>query len=336
MNVYEFKKTAGSLDDLHAAERPDPQPGPYDVVARMRAASLNYRDHAIVTGNYRYNLDHDTIPCSDGAGEVVAVGPRVTRFKPGDRVITTFFQIWIDGVPPKNRSALGAPLDGTLAEYVCLHEDGWVAMPPSLSVEEAATLSCAAATAWNAVMIAGRPTKPGDTVLSLGTGGVSMFALQFARAAGARVIVTSSSDEKIERAKKLGASDGVNYKKFPDWEKEVQRLTDGRGVDCVVENGGVGTLAKSFLCVGWAGKICLIGVLAGPEGHNNPHDLMFKSASLHGIGVGSRSVLEQLIRAIEVNRIKPVIDKVFSFEETPEAFRYQATQAYVGKIVIKI
>ena len=336
MKVYEFTKTASSLDDLHRGERPEPQPGPYDVVARMRAASLNYRDHAIVTGKYRVSLDHDTIPCSDGSGEVVAVGPKVTRFKPGDRVVSTFFQIWIDGVPPKNRSALGAPMDGTLAEYVCLHEDGWVAMPSTLSFEEAATLSCAAATAWNAVMIAGRPTKPGDTVLSLGTGGVSMFALQFARAAGARVIVTSSSDEKIERARKLGASDGVNYKTFPDWEKEVQRLTDGRGVDCVVENGGVGTLAKSFLCVGWAGKVCLIGVLAGPEGHNNPHDLMFKSASLHGIGVGSRGVLEQLIRAIEVNRIKPVIDKVFPFSDAPEAFRYQATQAYVGKIVITI
>jgi NADPH:quinone reductase-like Zn-dependent oxidoreductase len=336
MKVYEISKTASSLDDLHLRERPEPQPGPYDVVARMRAASLNYRDHAIVTGKYRYNLDHDTIPCSDGSGEVVAVGPRVTRFKPGDRVVSTFFQIWIDGVPPKNRSALGAPMDGTLAEYVCLHEDGWVPMPPSLSFEEAATLSCAAATAWNAVMIAGRPTKPGDTVLSLGTGGVSMFALQFARAAGARVIVTSSSDEKIERARKLGASDGVNYKTHPDWPAEVQRLTDGRGVDCVVENGGVGTLAKSYLCVGWSGKVCLIGVLAGPEGQNNPHDLMFKSASLHGISVGSRTVMEQLIRAIEVNRIKPVIDKVFPFSEAPEAFRYQATQAYVGKIVIKI
>lgn len=336
MKVYEFTKTASSLADLHRAERSEPQPGPYDVLVRMRAASLNYRDHAIITGNYRVHLDHDTIPCSDGAGEVVAVGPKVTRFKTGDRVVTTFFQTWIDGVPPKNRLALGAPMDGTLAEYVCLHEDGWVAMPPSLSFEEAATLSCAGATAWNALMVAGRQIKPGDTVLSLGTGGVSMFALQFATTAGARVIVTSSSDEKIARARKLGASDGVNYKTHPDWEKEVQRLTGGNGVDCVVENGGVGTLAKSYLCVGWGGKVCLIGVLAGPEGQNNPHDLMFKSASLHGIGVGSRASLEQVIRAIEVNRIKPVIDKVFPFVDAPEAFRYQATQAYVGKIVIAI
>ncbi len=336
MIVYEISKTASSLDDLHRAERPEPIPGPYDVLVRIRAASLNYRDHAIVTGKYRYDLDHDTIPCSDGAGEVVSVGPHVTRFQPGDRVISTFFQTWIDGIPPKNRSALGAPLDGTLAEYVSLHEDGWVTMPDCLSFEEAATLSCAGATAWNALMVAGRAIKPGDTVLSLGTGGVSMFALQFATSAGARVIVTSSSDEKIERARSLGAFEGVNYKTHPDWEKEVQRLTGGRGVDCVVENGGIGTLGKSFLCVGWGGKISLIGVLAGPDGQANPHDLMFKSASLHGIGVGSRSSLEQLIRAIEVNRIKPVIDKVFPFVDAPDAFRYQATQAYVGKIVIAI
>ncbi len=336
MKVYEISKTASSLDDLHAAERPEPVATDYDVLVRVRAVSLNYRDHAIVTGQYRVHLDHDTIPCSDGAGEVVSVGPKVTRFKPGDRVVSTFFQVWIDGMPPKNRSALGAPIDGTLAEYVCLHEDGWVAMPPSLSYEEASTLSCAAATAWSALMMAGRPIKPGDTVLALGTGGVSMFALQFAGAAGARVLVTSSSDEKIARARKIGASDGVNYKKDPDWEKEVVQLTGGRGVDCVVETGGVGTLAKSYRCVGWQGKVCLIGVLAGPEGQNNPHDLMFKSASLHGIGVGSRTVLEQLIRAIEVNRIKPVIDKVFPFSEAPEAFRYQASQAYVGKIVIAV
>ncbi len=336
MKVYEISKTASSLDDLHAAERPEPVAADYDVLVRIRAVSLNYRDHAIVTGQYRVHLDHDTIPCSDGAGEVVSVGPKVTRFKPGDRVVSTFFQVWIDGMPPKNRSALGAPIDGTLAEYVCLHEDGWVAMPPSLSYEEASTLSCAAATAWSALMMAGRPIKPGDTVLALGTGGVSMFALQFAGAAGARVLVTSSSDEKIARARKIGASDGVNYKKDPDWEKEVVQLTGGRGVDCVVETGGVGTLAKSYRCVGWQGKVCLIGVLAGPEGQNNPHDLMFKSASLHGIGVGSRTVLEQLIRAIEVNRIKPVIDKVFPFSEAPEAFRYQASQAYVGKIVIAV
>jgi NADPH:quinone reductase-like Zn-dependent oxidoreductase len=336
MKVYEIPKGATRVEELRRGERPDPKPGPSDVVVRLRAASLNYRDHAIIVGKYRYNLDHDTIPCSDGAGEVVAVGAAVTRFKPGDRVIPTFFQVWIDGAPPKNRAALGAPLDGTLAEYLSLHEDGWVTAPPSLSFEEAATLPCAGPTAWNALMTVGTRVKPGDTVLCLGTGGVSMFALQFARAAGARVIVTSSSDAKIERARGLGASDGVNYKTHPDWEKEVLALTGGRGVDCVIENGGAGTLARSFQCVGWGGKVALIGVLAGAQGNANPHDLMFKSASLHGIGVGSRASLEQLIQAVEVNRIKPVIDKVFPFDQAPEAFRLQASGNFIGKIVIAI
>jgi NADPH:quinone reductase-like Zn-dependent oxidoreductase len=334
MKVYEIPKIPAGLEGLRRAERPEPKPGPNEVLVRIRAAALNYRDHAILVGSYRYNLDHDTIPCSDGAGDVVAVGPGVTRFKVGDRVIPTFFQIWIDGLPPKNRSALGAPLDGTLAEFLSLHEDGWVAMPKSLSYEEAATLPCAGPTAWNALMLAGTRIKPGDTVLCLGTGGVSMFALQFARAAGARVIVTSSSDEKIARARGLGASDGVNYKTHPDWEKEVLALTDGRGVDCVIENGGIGTLQRSMRCVAWGGKVALIGVLSGREGSADPHDLMFKSASLHGIGVGHRASLEQLIQAIEVNGIKPVIGKTFPFDQAADAFRLQASGNFVGKIVV--
>jgi len=334
VKVFEIPVGPKRVEDLRGGERAEPKPGPSDILVRMRAAALNYRDHAIVTGKYRYDLSRDTIACSDGAGEVVAVGASVTRFKPGDRVIPTFFQVWIDGAPPKNRSALGAPLDGTLAEFVCLHEDGWVAMPPSLTFEEAATLPCAGATAWNGLM-RGNPVKPGDTVLCLGTGGVSMFALQIARAAGARVIVTSSSDEKIERARQLGASDGVNYITHPEWEKEVLALTGGRGVDCVIENGGIGTLARSFHCVGWGGKISLIGVLAGSEGNANPHGLMFKQGNLHGIGVGTRGNLEQLIQAIEVNQIKPVIDRVFPFDQAPEAFALQASGSYLGKIAIK-
>jgi NADPH:quinone reductase-like Zn-dependent oxidoreductase len=336
MKAYEIPKDASSLDQLRRAERPDPKPGSSDVLVRMRAVALNYRDHAIITGKYRVGLDHDTIPCSDGAGEVIAVGASVTRFKPGDRVIPSFFQVWIDGAPPKSRRALGAPLDGTLAELVSLHEDGWVAMPKNLSFEEAATLPCAGPTAWNALMMVGTRVKPGDTVLCLGTGGVSMFALQIARAAGARVIVTSSSDAKIERAHGLGASDGVNYKTHPDWEKEVFALTGGRGVDCVIENGGMGTLARSFECLGYGGKVALIGVLAGREGNANPHDLMFKNGSLHGIGVGSRASLEQLIQAIEVNQIKPIIDKVFPFDQAPDAFRLQASGNFLGKIVIAV
>jgi NADPH:quinone reductase-like Zn-dependent oxidoreductase len=336
MKAYEIPKAPTSIEDLRLVDRPNPTPGPSDVLVRIRAAALNYRDHAIITGKYRYGMDHDTIPCSDAAGEVVAIGANVTRFKPGDRVIPSFFQVWIDGAPPKSRRALGSPLDGTLAEFVSLHEDGWVAMPKSLSFEEAATLPCAGATAWNALMIAGTRVKPGDTVLCIGTGGVSMFALQIARAAGARVIVTSSSDAKIERARGLGASDGVNYKTHPDWEKEVIALTGGRGVDCVIENGGMGTLARSFECVGYGGKVALIGVLAGREGNANPHDLMFKSASLHGIGVGSRASLEQLIQAFDVNKIKPVIEKVFPFDHALDAFRLQASGNFLGKIAIAV
>jgi NADPH:quinone reductase-like Zn-dependent oxidoreductase len=336
MKAYEIPTTVTKLEDLRRTDRPDPKPGPFDVLVRLRAAALNYRDHALIVGTYRYGLTRDTIPCSDGAGEVVSVGEKVTRFKPGDRVIPTFFQIWIDGAPPKNRAALGAPLDGTLAEFICLHEDGFVAMPPSLSFEEAATLPCAGPTAWNALMTLGTRIKAGDTVLCLGTGGVSMFALQFARAAGCRVIVTSSSDAKIERAKSLGASAGVNYKTRSDWEKKVLALADGRGVDCVIENGGMGTLARSFECVGYAGKIALIGVLTGPEGYANPHDHMFKNASLIGVGVGSRASLEQLIQAIEVNRIKPIIEKVFPFDQAHEAFKLQASGNFIGKIAIQI
>ena len=336
MKVYEFKTGITDLDGLRRSERPEPKPGPSDVLVRIRATSLNYRDHAIVVGTYRTKIERDTIPLSDGAGEVLAVGASVTRFKPGDRVAASFFQVWIDGSPPKQRGALGAPLDGMLAEYVALHEEGWVAIPKSLSFEDAATLPCAGATAWNGLMRSGTPIKPGDTVLCLGTGGVAMLALQFARAAGARVIVTSSSDAKIERVRGLGASDGVNYRTHPDWEKEVLKLTGGRGVDCVIENGGIGTLARSFQCVGYSGKIALIGVLAGPQGNANPHDLMFKNASLHGIGVGPRSSLEQLIQAVDVNQIKPVIDKVFSFDQAADAFRHQSSGNFIGKIVITI
>jgi NADPH:quinone reductase-like Zn-dependent oxidoreductase len=336
MKVYEVQKGATSLDGLRPAERPDPRPEPHEVQIRVRATSLNYRDQMVVAGKYFGGpVTRNLIPLSDGAGEVTAVGSGVTRFKTGDRVCGTFFQTWISGPMTERHPALGSPLDGTLAEYIVLHEDGVVAMPKSLSFEEAATLPCAGVTAWHALMMAGKPLKPGETVLCLGTGGVSMAGLLFARAAGARVIVTSSSDEKIKRACALGASDGVNYQRTPEWQKEVLQLTGGHGADHTLENGGAGSLTKSFESAAFGGKVALIGFLAG-MGDINPAILMMKSGAMIGIGVGSRTMFEDMNRAIDLNKIKPIVDKVFPFEQAADAFRCQAAGDFLGKVVITV
>ena len=337
MKAYELEKGSTNLASLKMVERDEPKPGPAQVLVRIRAASLNYRDQAVVTGKYFGGvLQRNTIPLSDGAGEVVEAGPEVTRFKAGDRVAGTFFQVWVDGRPqPGTYGALGYPLDGVLAEYVVLHQDGLVALPPHLSLEEGAALPCAGVTAWNALMVSGR-IKPGDTVLTLGTGGVSIFGLQFAKMNGARVIITSSSDTKLERARALGADDVINYAKTPDWDKEVMKLTGGNGVDNVIEVGGAGTLRKSFLSLGFGGQVSLIGVLSGPDGDTNPHSIMLKGGKLQGIFVGSRAMFEDMNRAIAVNGMKPVIDKVFPFEEAAQAYKYQWEKKHFGKIVISI
>ncbi len=329
MKAYEIRKGSAGFDGLQRVERPEPSAGPGQVLVRMRAASLNYRDIAIIRGKYFAGpLTRDTIPLSDGAGEVEAVGEGVTAFKPGDRVVATFTQ----GHPP---APLGSPLDGTLTEYAVFAADGLLPIPGHLSFEEAAALPCAGVTAWNA-LTEGRVLRPGETVLTLGTGGVSILALQLAKAAGARVIITSSSDEKLERAKALGADETINYKQYPDWEKQALALTGGRGADKVVELGGPGTLPHSYQAVGFGGEIALIGVITRPEGDLSPHPLMFKGATLRGIFVGGRHLFEGLNRAIEVNGIKPVIDRVFDFDEAPEAFPYMKEAKHFGKLVIRI
>ena len=335
MRAWVVPRGGTSIEHLQQVNRPDPVPRPGQVVVRVRAAALNRRDAAVVTGTYFGRpVTRDLVPLSDGAGEVVAVGEGVTRFKPGDCVVATFFQMSPDGPSSGSRDGLGSPLHGMLVEKIALYEDGLLPVPDGLSFEEAACLPCAGVTAWNALMVAGRPTRAGDTVLVQGTGGVAVFALQFALLTGARVIATSSSDAKLERVRSLGASAGVNYRQTPDWEREVLELTDGRGVDCVVEVGGVGTLEKSFETLAPGGKVCLIGVLTGRRAEINPYALMWKTGSLHGIRVGSTETFEQMNRAIEINRLRPVIDRIFRFDQAMDAFRHQASGNFVGKIVI--
>lgn len=337
MRAWIVPKGSKQVDDLRQVELPPPSPRGGQVHVRVRATSLNYRDQAVVAGVYMPTAsERDMVPLSDGAGEVLSIGDGVTRFKAGDRVAGTFFQVPPQGPPGAPPAALGAPLDGMLAEEVVLYDDGLVPVPAGYSFEEAACLPCAGVTAWHALMRAGRAIRPGDTVVALGTGGVSTFAMQFARAAGARVIATSSSDEKLRHARALGASDGINYKTTPDWDKEVLRLTAGRGADCVVEVGGVGTLPRSINAIGRFGKITLIGLLTGRDGGVNPYPLMFKGGTIHGIFVGDRSMFEEMNRAIEINGIKPVIEKVYPFEQARDAYRHQAGGAFVGKIVIRV
>ncbi len=329
MNVFEVTAGSSSLDGLVAAERPTPEPGPTQVLVRIHAASLNFRDIAIVRGKYIGGpVTHNTIPLSDGAGVVEAVGESVTGFAPGDRVTATFFQ----GGPMQT---LGSPLDGMLAEYGVFDQSGLLKLPDELSFEQAATLPCAGVTAFNA-LFEGKRVRPGETVLTLGTGGVSIISLQLAKAAGARVIITSSSNEKLEKARALGADVTINYREQPEWEKAVQEATGGEGADHVIELGGVGTLPHSYQCVGYEGEIKLIGVMTLPEGDLSPYPLMFKSASLRGIFVGRRHLFVDLLKAVAQNGIEPVIDKVFQFDEAVAAYEYMASARHFGKIVIRI
>ena len=330
MKIFTVAKGSTGFDGLKRGERERPTAGPRQVLVRMRAASLNFRDLAIIAGKYfRGPLTEDTIPLSDGAGEVAALGAGVTQFAVGERVVATFTQ----GNPP---AALGFPLDGTLTEYAVLPADGLLRIPAHMSFEEAATLPCAGVTVWNALMHGPKSLRPGETVLALGTGGVAIFALQLGKMTGARVIITSSSDAKLERARALGADHCINYKTTPDWEKTVLDLTDGQGADHVIDTGGVGTLPRSYVAVGPGGTVSVIGVMTRPEGDLSPYPLMTKGAMVRGIFVGTREHFDGLMKAAAVNRLHPIVDKTFDFDAAPEAYKYLKSAQHFGKVVIKI
>jgi NADPH:quinone reductase-like Zn-dependent oxidoreductase len=323
------------IDNVHVVERVAPLVAT-GVGLKMKAWSLNYRDLLVVKGLYNPKLKLPFVPLSDGVGEVTRVGDGVTRVKVGDRVAGCFMQRWIAGelTDAGAKSGLGGGPPGIGAESIVLPEDGVVKVPEHLSDEEAATLPCAALTAWNALVVQGG-IKAGDTVLIQGTGGVSIFALQFARMMGARVIATSSSNEKLERVKKLGASDGINYKETPAWEEKVRELTGGVGVDHVIEVGGAGTFNQSLKAVRIGGTISLIGVLAG-KGDVNLMPILMKNVRVNGIMVGSRDMFEAMNRAIALAQMRPVVDRVFDFKDILAALQHMEAGAHFGKICLRV
>lgn len=335
MKAYEIQKDGG-IETLALIEKPKPVPGPNEILVRVEAVSLNYRDLMYVKGVFPAAA-RPLVPMSDGAGVVVGVGDAVTKFKIGDRVASLFFQDWADGPISAEimASALGGARQGMFAEYVALPEDGAIAVPENYSSAEAATLPCAALTAWNALFEHG-PITAGETVVVQGTGGVSIFALQFAKLHGAKVIATSSSDEKLDRARSLGANVTINYKTTPEWSKAVLDLTGGRGADHIIEVGGGGTLEQSLNAIRFGGTVSLIGILTGLDNQVNPYAVLRKSVTLRGIYVGSRAMFTRMNRAIAANHIKPVIDRVFPFTEAREAFHHLENGRHFGKVVVTV
>jgi NADPH:quinone reductase-like Zn-dependent oxidoreductase len=323
------------IDQLAFTDRDILPPSGTQVLVKIAAASLNFRDYLMVGGKYNPKLKRPVVPLSDGAGVVEEVGPDVTRFKKGDRVAGIFFQTWLEGPPTRQKtsSPLGGPNDGVLAEYRTFSEEGLVAIPDHLSFEEAATLPCAAVTAWHA-LFEHAPMAPGDVVLLQGTGGVSIVALQFAVSAGLRTIITSSSDEKLARAKALGAHEGINYKTTPDWDVEARKLTAGEGVGKVIEVGGSETMPRSLRAVRTYGAISVIGVLSGVEPAISPTALLMNSLQVQGIFVGSRLMFERMNRAIALHKMKPVIDKTFHWTDIKAALHYMESQQHCGKICL--
>lgn len=331
--IHEFGIDKLKLDDVA-----DPQPGSNEVLLRLRAASINYRDVMVVSGTYNPRMRLPAIPLSDGAGEVVAIGANVTKWKVGDRVMPIFAQRWFEGESSeeKRRTSLGAgsQWQGVLREYGAFHDDSVVRIPEHLSFEQAATLPCAALTAWNALNVSGR-IRSGETVLTLGTGGVSIFAIQFAKMAGARVIATSGSDSKIAKLSDLGADEVINYNADPDWDKTAIGLTGGRGVDHVIEVGGAGTLGRSINATRIAGHLAMIGALTGAVTFD-PVSVFMKAIRVQGIFVGSKLMFEQMNAAVSVNRMFPVVDMVFDLEQAREALNYMRGGSHFGKVVIRI
>ncbi len=323
------------LEHLEVRELPDPAPGPFEVLVRMRAVSLNYRDLLMVGGVYGRATPLPLTPFSDGCGIVEAVGDKVTRFAVGDRVSTLFFQSWLSGKPTheSQMSALGMPIPGAGRQLATFHEDGVSKVPAFLSDHQVSTLACAALTAWRALFEDAR-LHPGDTVLLQGTGGVSIFGLQFAKAAGYRTIITSSSDEKLARAKALGADHLINYKTTPEWGVAARELTGGRGVDFVMEVGGAGTLTQSLRAICLMGHIAIIGVLGGASEPLQMGSMIGTGAKLQGVSVGSRAMFEAMCKAIDLHRIAPVVDKVYPFTEARAAFEAMRGGEHFGKIVL--
>jgi NADPH:quinone reductase-like Zn-dependent oxidoreductase len=331
------------IDSLKQIDLPTPQATHGTVLIKVHAVSLNYRDLMVVKGLYNPKMALPRIPCSDGAGEIVAVGEGVTRVKVGDRVCGIFMQQWLDGPPTaeKSKAALGGDVDGMLAEYALLPQDGVVRFSEHLTYEEAATLPCAGVTAWNALHHAGdpaNPTQPGETIVIQGTGGVSIFALQFAKLLGARVLGTSSSEEKLSRARTLDLDEGFNYKENPDWSKWVIESTGKKGADRIIEVGGAGTFGQSLRAARVGGTVAQIGILSGGS-TSDPLALtpiLHKQLRIQGIYVGSRAMFEQMNLAITNANLHPVVDKVFDWDQAPEAFHHMESASHFGKIVIRI
>jgi NADPH:quinone reductase-like Zn-dependent oxidoreductase len=333
-----FRTMGGpSIDDLTFDSVNVLPPGPGQVAVDIKAVSLNYRDLAVVTGRYPRPVSGPTIIASDGCGVVVGVGEGVTAFKTGDRVAGSFFQEWITGPFQReySSSALGGAIDGVLTEQRVFDQESLVRIPEHMNYAEGATLPCAGLTAWNALVPTSQ-VRAGDTVLLLGTGGVSIFGLQFAKMHGARVIITSSSDEKLKRARALGADETINYKTNPEWEKEVLRLTGGQGVDIVLEVGGAGTFVQSMTSVRASGTIAVIGVLTGIGGIVPLGMIGIQTLSVRGVYVGSVAMFEDMNRAMTLHGTRPVIDRVFPFDQARDALHYLQSAQHFGKIAISL